>query len=78
MNTLNKLLARWGYKLTRTDGIGDFALLQERHQELMVKMYEAEDRLTELRDQNKELKRKLAARTAGEWYWRKQAKEARG
>ena len=77
MNTLNKLLARWGLKLTRTDGIGDFALLQERHQELMVKMYEAEDRLTEKCEQIKELKRKLAARTAGEWYWRKQAKSAR-
>jgi hypothetical protein len=78
MNTINKLLARLGYKLTRTDGIGDFSLLQQRHQELMVKMYEAEDRLTEKCEQIKELKRKLACKTAGEWYWRKQAREARG
>jgi hypothetical protein len=76
MNTLNKLLARLGYKLTRTDGIGDFSLLQQRHQELMVKMYEAEDRLTEKCEQIKELKRKLACRTSGEWYWRKKAKAA--
>jgi hypothetical protein len=76
MNTINKLLARLGYKLTRTDGIGDFSLLQQRHQELMVKMYEAEDRLTEKCEQIKELKRKLACRTSGEWYWRKKAKAA--
>jgi len=77
MNTLNKLLARWGYQLTRTDGIGDFALLQERHQELMVKMYEAEDRLAEKCEEIKELKRKLACRTSGEWYWKKKAQRAR-
>jgi len=99
MNTLNKLLARWGLKLTRTDGIGDFALLQERHQELMErrldgmvradalraeinelerKLAEIEADIVDLREQNKELKRKLACKTASEYYWKKQAKEARG
>jgi len=71
MNTLNKLLARWGYKLTRTDAVAEQSELQTKYAALEV----AAD---ELREQNKELKRKLAARTAGEWYWRKQAKEARG
>ena len=70
MNTLNKLLARWGYQLTRTDAVAEQSELQMKYAALEV----AAD---ELRQQNKELKRKLAARTAGEWYWRKQAKRAR-
>ena len=78
MNTLNKLLARWGLKLTRTDGIGDFNLLQERHQELMAKLYDGQVEADALRAEIKELKRKLACKTASEYYWRKQAKEARG
>jgi len=28
MNTLNKLLARWGYKLTRTDAVSEQSDLQ--------------------------------------------------
>ena len=78
MNTLNKLLARWGLKLTRMDGIGDFALLQERHQELMAKLCDGEVEADALRAEIKKLKRKLACKTASEYYWRKQAKEARG
>ena len=70
MNTLNKLLARWGYKLTRTDAVAEQSELQVRYAELWA-------RTNELYVQNKELKRKLAARTAGEWYWRKQAQKAR-
>ena len=77
MNTLNKLLARLGYKLTRTDGIGDFSLLQQRHQELMAKLCDGEVEVDALRAEIKELKRKLACKTAGEFYWRKQAKRAR-
>jgi hypothetical protein len=71
MNTLNKLLARWGYKMTRTDAVSEQSDLQ-----LAYACLEAQ--VDDLKNQNKELKRKLAARTTGEWYWRKQAKEARG
>ena len=70
MNTLNKLLARWGYQLTRSDAVAEQSELQMKHAELEV----AAD---ELREQNKELKRKLACKTASEYYWRKQAKRAR-
>lgn len=70
MNTLNKLLARWGLKLTRTDQVQIFPDLKPH-----ILLAQAENE--ELREQIKELKRKLAARTAGEWYWRKQAKSAR-
>ena len=77
MNTLNKLLARLGYKLTRTDGIGDFALLQQRHQELMAKLYDGQVEADALRAESNELRRKLANKTASEYYWRKQARKAR-
>ena len=70
MNTLNKLLARWGYKITKTDPAAEQSDLQ-----LAYACMEAER--DELRTKNKELTRKLAARTSGEWYWRKQAKEPR-
>ena len=70
MNTLNKLLARWGYKLTRTDPVAEQSELQTRYAELWA-------RTNELYVQNKELKRKLACKTAGEFYWRKQARKAR-
>ena len=70
MNTLNKLLARWGYKISKTDAVAEQSDLQ-----LAYATMEAER--DELRARNKELTRKLAARTSGEWYWRKQAKEAR-
>ena len=70
MNTLNKLLARWGYQLTRTDAIAE-------QSDLAIGYAALEAERNDLREQNKELKRKLAARTAGEWYWRKQAKSAR-
>ena len=70
MKTINKLLARWGYQLTRTDAIAEQSDLQ-----LAYACLEAQ--VDDLKNQIKELKRKLAARTAGEWYWRKQAKSAR-
>ena len=70
MTTLNKLLARWGYKISKTDAVAEQSDLQ-----LAYACMEAER--DELKARNKELIRKLAARTSGEWYWRKQAKEAR-
>jgi len=57
--------------MTRTDAVSEQSDLQ-----LAYACLEAQ--VDDLKNQNKELKRKLAARTAGEWYWRKQAKEARG
>ena len=66
MNTLNKLLARTGYQLTRTDSAATQSDLQLKYAEL-------EATANDLREQNKELKRKLACRTSGEWYWRKKA-----
>ena len=66
MNTLNKLLARLGYQLTRTDPTATQSDLQLKYAEL-------EATANDLREQNKELKRKLACRTSGEWYWRKKA-----
>lgn len=66
MNTLNKLLARLGYQLTRTDPTATQSDLQLKYAEL-------ETTANGLRQQNKELKRKLACRTSGEWYWRKKA-----
>ena len=71
MNTLNKLLARWGYQLTRTDAIAE-------QSDLAIGYAALEAERNDLREQNKELKRKLACKTASEYYWRKQAKEARG
>ena len=70
MNTLNKLLARLGYKLTRTDQVQIFPDLKPH-----ILLAQAENE--ELREQIKELKRKLACKTAGEFYWRKQARKAR-
>lgn len=70
MNTLNKLLARWGYEISKTDKVATKSELQLAYAAL-------ESERNELRAQKKELLRKLAARTAGEWYWRKQAKSAR-
>jgi len=71
MKTINKLLARWGYKISKTDPAAEQSDLQLAYAAL-------EAACNELRARNKELTRKLAARTSGEWYWRKQAKEARG
>ena len=70
MNTLNKLLALLGYKISKTDPAAEQSDLQLAYAAL-------EAACNELRARNKELTRKLAARTSGEWYWRKQAKEAR-
>jgi len=70
MKTINKLLARWGYKISKTDKVSTESDLQ-----LAYSALEAER--NDLQAQKKELLRKLAARTSGEWYWRKQAKEAR-
>ena len=70
MNTLNNLLARWGYKLTRTDAVAEQSDLQ-----LAYACLEAQ--ADDLKNQNKELKRKLACRTSGEWYWKKKAQRAR-
>ena len=66
MNTLNKLLARWGYTINKTDEVAEALSNQKRigdYDELQAEVFS-------LREQNKELKRKLAARTAGEYYWR--------
>jgi len=74
MNTLNKLLTRWGYQINKTDEIAEALSNQKRigdYDELQAEVFS-------LREQTKELKRKLACKTAGEYYWRKQAKEARG
>ena len=70
MKTINKLLARWGYKISKTDPAAEQSDLQLAYAAL-------EAACNELRARNKELTRKLAARTSGEWYWRKQAREAR-
>ena len=70
MKTINKLLARLGYKLTRTDEVQIFPDLKPH-----ILLAQAENE--ELREQIKELKRKLACKTAGEFYWRKQARKAR-
>jgi hypothetical protein len=67
MNTLNKILARWGYKLTRTDEVANQSDLQLAYASL-------ETQVDDLKAQKKELIRKLACRTSGEWYWRKKAK----
>ena len=71
MKTINKLLARWGYKLTRTDAIAE-------QSDLTIGYAAIEAERNDLREQTKELKRKLACKTASEYYWKKQAKEARG
>jgi hypothetical protein len=71
MNTINKLLARLGYKLTRTDEVANQSDLQLAYASL-------EAQVDDLKAQKKELTRKLACKTAGEWYWRKQARKARG
>jgi cell division protein FtsB len=70
MKTINKLLAQWGYKISKTDAAAEQSDLQLAYAAL-------EAACNELRARNKDLTRKLAARTSGEWYWRKQAKEAR-
>lgn len=70
MKTINKLLARWGYQLTRTDAIAE-------QSDLAIGYAALEAERNDLREQNKQLKRKLACKTAGEFYWRKQAKRAR-
>jgi phage shock protein A len=49
----------------------DYELLQDQMRQLKREN-------AALRARNKDLTRKLAARTSSEWYWRKQAKEARG
>ncbi len=59
MNTLNKLLARWGYKISKTDPAAEQSDLQLAYAAL-------EAACNELRARNKELTRKLAARTSGE------------
>jgi chaperonin cofactor prefoldin len=71
MKTINKILARWGYKVVLANAEAEQTLLQLKYAEL-------ESERDSLREQIAELKRRLAARTSGEWYWRKQAKEARG
>jgi hypothetical protein len=71
MKTINNILARWGYKLTRTDAIAE-------QSDLAIGYAALEAERNDLREQNKELKRKLACKTAGEYYWKKQAREARG
>jgi chaperonin cofactor prefoldin len=70
MKTINKLLARWGYKVVLANAEAEQTLLQLKYSELEVER-------DSLREQIAELKRRLAARTSGEWYWRKQAKSAR-
>ena len=71
MKTINNILARWGYKVVLANAEAEQTLLQLKYAEL-------ESERDNLREQIAELKRRLAARTSGEWYWRKQAKEARG
>ena len=70
MKTINNILARWGYKVVLANADAEQTLLQLKYAEL-------ESERDSLREQIAELKRRLAARTSGEWYWRKQAKEAR-
>lgn len=71
MKTINKLLARLtGYQLIR--GADSFEIrVMQRH------LTEIEQQCCDLSEENTELKRKLANKTAGEYYWRKQAREAR-
>jgi chaperonin cofactor prefoldin len=70
MKTINNILARWGYKVVLANAEAEQTLLQLKYAEL-------ESERDSLREQIAELKRRLAARTSGEWYWRKQAREAR-
>ena len=70
MKTINKILARWGYKVVLANAEVEQTLLQLKYSELEVER-------DSLREQIAELKRRLAARTSGEWYWRKQAQRAR-
>ena len=70
MKTINKLLARWGLQLTRTDAIAE-------QSDLTIGYAAIEAEVVDLREQTKQLKRKLACKTAGEFYWRKQARKAR-
>ena len=71
MKTINNILARWGYKVVLANAEAEQTLLQLKYAEL-------ESERDSLREEIKELKRKLACKTASEYYWRKQAKEARG
>jgi len=70
MKTINKLLVRLGYKVVLANAEAEQTLLQLKYAELEVER-------DSLREQIAELKRRLAARTSGEWYWRKQAQRAR-
>ena len=92
MNTLNKLrvrlstlLIRSGARLSETRAEFEIGSLQRQLTELesracdySEKNMQLEAERVDLREEIKELKRKLACKTAGEYYWRKQAKEARG
>jgi chaperonin cofactor prefoldin len=71
MKTINKILARWGYTVVLANAEAEQTLLQLKYAEL-------ESERDSLREQIAELKRRLACKTAGEYYWKKQAKEARG
>jgi cell division protein FtsB len=92
MNIINKirvrlstLLIRSGARLSESRAEFEIGSLQRQLTELESRAcdysernMELEAEVVDLREQIKELKRKLACKTAGEYYWRKQAKEARG
>ena len=92
MNIINKLrvrlstlLIRFGARLSESRAEFEIGSLQRQLTELESRAcdysernMELEAEVVELREEIKELKRKLACKTAGEYYWRKQAKEARG
>ena len=92
MNIINKLrvrlstlLIRSGARLSESRAEFEIGSLQRQLTELESRAcdysernMELEAEVVDLREQLKELKRRLACKTAGEYYWRKQAKEARG
>lgn len=92
MNIINKLrvrlstlLIRSGARLSESRAEFEIGSLQRQLTELesracdySEKNMQLEAERVDLREEIKELKRKLACKTASEYYWRKQAKEARG
>lgn len=92
MNIINKLrvrlstlLIRSGARLSETRAEAEIASLQRQLTEMegqlcdySEKNMQLEAERVDLREEIKELKRKLACKTASEYYWKKQAKEARG
>ena len=81
---LSTLLIRSGARLSESSAEFRIGSLQRQLTEMegqlcdySEKKLELEAEVVNLREEIKELKRKLACKTASEYYWRKQAKSAR-